>query len=182
MTTWVGLDPSIAAFGYAVLGAEHHQPLQLLEVGTWKTKPEAGEQKRDDRARRVISIARELKALLYKHQPSVVAIESPVLGMRDGKVAVHIAARVRGMVEGLCVGFNFGMVEFTPQAVKKAIVGAHDASKAAVANALFAMGYKTESLDDNATDALAIAHIAARRLGTIARATPATYSADDLDF
>lgn len=188
MTIWIGLDPSIAAFGYAVLGAEPHQKLEVIDVGTWHTRPDSGAQKRDDRARRILELGRKLKALLQAYQPRTVAIESPVLGMRDGKVAVHVAARVRGMVEGLVVGFNFGLVEYTPQAVKKSMTGRNDASKEEVAMAL-ARTYDLSGLelDDNATDALAVANLAARRMGLVSMAVPSKYSpttdaGDDLDF
>lgn len=165
--TWVGLDPSIAAFGYAVLHSAGGSRFDVLAVGTWKTKPDADEGKRDDRARRVLSIGRELKALLGEHRPSLVAIESPVLGMKDGKVSVHIAGRVRGLVEGLCVAGELELVEYTAQAVKKATAGRHNASKEEVAAAVrrFYPSHATWNLDNNATDALAVAHVGASRSG-----------------
>jgi Holliday junction resolvasome RuvABC endonuclease subunit len=174
----LGLDPSIAGFGYAALKLPWSAgPLEVVRAGTWKTKPNASDAKRDDRARRVLELATKLRDVIAELKPELIAIESPVLGMRDGKVAVHVAGRVRGMVEGIVTAMGIGLVEYTPQDVKKHVAGAHDASKAAVADALFARGLKTEKLDDNATDAMAVAYVAAQRCGFSRRLSSATVPA-----
>lgn len=158
----IGIDASIAATGYAVLSMG-----VLVDIGTWRTKvrPTAG--KFADRARRSEEIGRAFLALLDEHKPGALFIESPVFMPRDGKMSVHASARVRGVIEGICLAQSFSLAELGTQDVKRAICGEPGASKEQVARRLF-LAYGRDvrigRADDNATDALAVAHVGASRL------------------
>lgn len=167
MTVWAGFDPSIAAFGYAVMRKEIGGQPVLQTLGTWRTKidPDAG--KLEDRARRGRELAKRIVDLLNEWGVQDCYIESPVLGMRDGKIAVHTAGRVRGIVEGLCFSRGLMLAEVRPEILKQAVTGRKDASKEQVARVLmraypFPMVFDS---DTNATDALAVAHVGAHRGG-----------------
>ncbi len=164
MSVWLGLDPSIAAFGWALLDTESG----LVALGSWRTKVDAKAGKFEDRARRAEAIGRQLIALISNFRPSSASIEAPVLMPNDGKMSVHASARVRGVAEGVCLALGLPLTEVSPQDVKRAIAGEPGASKEAVARRLFHLyGRDTRigDADDNATDALAVAHVGLARGG-----------------
>lgn len=165
--TWIGLDPSISAFGYAVMRQELGGQPFVLDIGTWKTRIDDRAGKLEDRARRVRELGAKLKALLYDRQPSAVYVESLALGMKTGRGTVQTLGRIRGLVEGLCIGFSFELSEVRPEVLKEVVAGQKSASKEQVARVVMRLypEPKVFEADTNATDALAVAHVGAYRGG-----------------
>lgn len=188
MTVWAGLDPSIAAFGYAVMRREVGGQPYLQTLGTWRTKIDADAGKLEDRARRCRELAVRIAELFTEFGVQDAYIESPVLGLRDGKIAVHTAGRMRGLVEGICFARGVTLAEVRPEILKQAVTGRKDASKEQVARVL-ARAYPMPMVfdaDTDATDALGVAHVGAHRGGSgvtissgVVRYSPP--SEDDLD-
>jgi crossover junction endodeoxyribonuclease RuvC len=165
--TWLGLDPSIQAFGWAVMRREPGGQPFVRDLGTWHTRIDDGEGKMADRARRVRELTQKLVELLTEHRPQEAYVESLALGMRTGRGTVQTLGRVRGIVEGVCFCHNVELAEVRPDVVKQAVTGRRDATKEQVARTL-AGAYATPlvlNADTNATDALAVAHVGAYRAG-----------------
>jgi Holliday junction resolvasome RuvABC endonuclease subunit len=164
--TWIGIDPSIAALGFAVLRRldPSAQPV-LIEIGTLVTKLDKYEEKLADRARRIAELGRGLMAVLDRHPDLDAAyIESLVLNGRDGRVSVQTLGRVRGLVEGLCLARGLELSEVEPKVLKMAVAQRKDASKEDVARVVRRF-YRTTETNNNATDSLAVAHVGAYRFG-----------------
>lgn len=171
--TWLGLDPSIASYGWAVLERSDGLGPRVVDVGTWATRIDHDAGKLDDRARRVTELGAALLALLDQHRPRFAVVEGLALGMRTGRGTVQTLGRIRGLTEGLCLARAIPLRELRPDAVKAALTGARNASKAAVAarlRQLFPGVTCVARADENGTDALAVA-LAGERGGT-ARVTP----------
>jgi crossover junction endodeoxyribonuclease RuvC len=163
----MGLDPSIAAFGFAVL---HHdlgaaRPV-VLEMGAWITKPDKKAKKLEDRADRVGLIGARLVELIEHWKPAEAYVEGLALGMATSRLTAQTLGRVRGLAEGICIAAGIPILEVSAQAVKQAVTGRRDASKELVARLLvqqFPIARGVMTLD--ATDALAVAHVGAHRYG-----------------
>jgi Holliday junction resolvasome RuvABC endonuclease subunit len=182
VTTWLGLDPSIAAYGYAVLCDG-----QLMELGTFHTRRDPTAKKLDDRAERVEVLGRNLLDLIDRWGANEAFVESLafVPGRTSGP-ATSVLGRVRGLTEGICLARGVRLREFRPDVVKAAVTGRRNASKAEVAEAMARLYLSAgePGVDENATDALAVAHVGASRNNFSGRLQPATYSfdPDDLSF
>lgn len=164
---WLGLDPSIAAFGYAVLqrSPEH---FDCIDIGTWRTRIDGDDGKLADRARRVRELGMQLIALLEEHEPiEAVYVEGLALGMKTSRSTAQTLGRVRGLVEGICLVRGLEIAEVSPQTLKQVAAGNRSASKEEVARAVkqHYAAHATWNVDDNATDALAVAHVGAYRHG-----------------
>lgn len=189
---WFGLDPSIAAFGYAVVyRADADGSPVCCALGTWKTKIDGDAGKLSDRARRVKELGALLLRLIDEWKPTEVYVESLALGMKTSRGTAQTLGRIRGLVEGICIARPMlELAEVRPEVVKQAVTGRKDATKEQVARAV-ARFYATPSVfdaDTNATDALAVAHVGAHRFGHGANVVSGVVdfrdrdSGDDLDF
>jgi crossover junction endodeoxyribonuclease RuvC len=165
--TWIGFDPSIASFGYAVMNRQLGGQPVVLEMGTFKTKLSRNEPKLEDRARRVRELIENVARLLDEHRPSEAYVESLAFGMNTSRMTSSVLGRVRGTVEALCFDRKIELAEIRPEVVKQAIVGRKDADKETVARFL-RRAYQlsgSASYDLDATDALAVAHVGTPRFG-----------------
>lgn len=149
----LGLDPSIASFGWAICSE-----LGVVDLGAWRTKVDPKVGKFADKGRRSEEIGRSLLALIAKHRPQRAFIEAPALMPKDGKLSVHASARVRGLAEGICLAMGIPLTELGSQKVKRAITGESSASKEQVAKRLHQIFPVAMVLDArlDATDALAV--------------------------
>lgn len=162
---WLGLDPSLSAFGWAVCESETQTP-GVVDIGVWRTKIDGDEGKLEGRARRIYQLGQQLIDLVDLHRPRRAFIESLVfLGpdasgrSRQSKSGVSASSRVRGMVEGICLAKGLELHECRPHSVRLAIVGQKKASKEDMARRLRQLFpvpcVMNAGLD--ATDALAVA-------------------------
>lgn len=165
---WVGFDPALSAFGFAVMNQEVGGQPTVLEMGTWRTRADDRAGKLEDRSRRFGELVVAIEKLLGTYTPNEAYIESPA--MVPGKTSYHAiaaAARSRGIVEALCYVRGVELAEVRPDIVKQAVTGRRDASKDGVflvLKRLYRLSHG-ESVDLNASDALAVAHVGAHRHG-----------------
>ena len=167
MTTWLGLDPSISNFGYAVMRREIGGQPFVQSLGTWKTRIDDSAGKLEDRARRVRELGTKLLELVTEYGVQDAYVESLALGMKTGMGTVQTLGRIRGLVEGICMSRGISLAEVRPDVLKQAVTGRRDSSKEQVARVL-ARAYPMPMVfdaDTNATDALAVAHVGAHRCG-----------------
>ncbi len=105
----------------------------------------------------------ELEVMLARLRPAWVAIEG-AFSARNARSALRIG-EARGVVMGAVARRGTRIEEIAPAAAKKALVGHGAASKEQVARMIGnLLDIETESLKDDATDALALAWSVAQRL------------------
>ena len=117
----LGIDPGTAVLGYGVVESAAGQPARLLECGILQTKA------RDPLPSRLRVIHDGILALLARHRPDVMAVES-VFYARNARTTM-VMSHGRGVV--LLAGEEAGVPisEYTPAMVKKAVVGRGGALK-----------------------------------------------------
>lgn len=184
---WLGLDTSVAAFGYCVMGLNVHGRAFVVRAGVWKTKIDRAEGKLDDRARRVAELGDLLLELVDAEKPGVVFVEDLALGMKTSRATAQTMGRIRGLVEGVCRARRIELSAVRPHILKKACTGRADASKEEVRDVVSRLYSLAAGGDLNATDAVATAHVGAHRSGLGVSSGVVSYrrdvEADDaLDF
>lgn len=132
----LGLDPGFRRFGWAVvrLGSQGDE---LLGMGVWrtaKTAAKANLRKASDDHRRGQELARELIGALDRWEPTVLCAEA-ISFVRSASVMASMG-RVWGLLDVVCAQRELPLLEASPQALKKAVTGRLDASKADVQAAL----------------------------------------------
>lgn len=88
MITILGIDPSLRACGWAVLGlGEHHRLVAVGCVETTQREPMGKGNAlahQHDAARRGCDVAAEIERALYLHDPAAIGIESPLTAQDAG--------------------------------------------------------------------------------------------------
>lgn len=198
MRRWVGLDSSIAAFGWAVLEATPYAVPALVDLGVWRTAVDyAAQRKTDDLDRRLDELAASLLELLERVEPAELYLEGLARGQNDGWLSVSALGQIRGVVLGMAKARGLKVASFRPRDAKRWVTRQQKSTKLDVARALEReypgtlkrIGNPTSesSVMLGATDALAIAVLGGR--GTLSgRITPNVYKSpsagplDDLDI
>ena len=111
----LGIDPGTAVLGYGVVESVAGGSARLLECGIIETKA------RDPLPSRLRTIHDGIRALLTRHRPDAMAVES-VFVARNVRTTM-VMSHGRGVV--LLAGEEAGVPisEYTPAMVKKAVVG-----------------------------------------------------------
>ncbi len=111
----LGIDPGTAVLGYGVVETAAGQLGRLLECGIIETRA------RDPLAARLRIIHDGVAALVARHRPDVVAVESAFYGknVRTTMVLSH----ARGVILLAAEQAGVTIEEYSPAMVKKAIVG-----------------------------------------------------------
>ncbi|MDI6731464.1 MAG: crossover junction endodeoxyribonuclease RuvC [Candidatus Margulisbacteria bacterium] len=154
----LGIDPGTATTGFGVI-AEERDKLVFIEHGIIATSPKENAQIR------LRKIYGELKKLIIKHQPEIIAIEKLYFGTNT-KTAIAVG-QARGVALLAAAEFKVPVAEYTPLQVKMAITGYGRAEKKQIQQMVKTLlGLKDVPRPDDAADALAIAicHIHSYRL------------------
>lgn len=111
----LGIDPGTAVLGYGVVETAAGQLGRLLECGIIETRA------RDPLAARLRIVHDGVAALVARHRPDVVAVESAFYGknVRTTMVLSH----ARGVILLAAEQAGVTIEEYSPAMVKKAIVG-----------------------------------------------------------
>lgn len=145
----LGIDPGIADTGWGVIKEEAGK-IKCLGYGSVKTKAglETGE--------RLVLIAAELKKIIKKFQPDLVAIEE-LFFAKNVKTAM-VVGQARGVAVLTIRQAGVPMVEFKPSQVKQAVSAYGAAGKAQVQKMVqMIFSLKEIPKPDDAADALAVA-------------------------
>ena len=153
----LGIDPGIAIVGYAIIHTKHrHEKPKVVDFGciiTSKSSP-AGE--------RLKIIYDEVNALIKKHKPHLISVES-LYFFKNLKTAMPVS-QAKGVILLSAAKENIPVLEFTPLQVKMTVVGYGKAEKKQVQEmtkqlldlSAFDLKKKDRKKDD-AADALGIA-------------------------
>ncbi len=154
----LGIDPGLRVLGWGVV--DSHGP-RLSHVANGVCRSEG-----DDLASRLLSLYRQLGAVLARHAPDIAAVEHTFVN-KDGSGSLKLG-QARGVAllalaeAGLTVG------EYAPNTVKKTVVGVGHADKRQVMHMVRMQLPGCDPAGPDAADALAVAICHAHH-----RATPA---------
>lgn len=159
----LGIDPGLAATGYGVIENRKTQIVnRKAEKGSWLVveygciRTEAKEPK----AERLSKIHREIKKLIKKFRPDVVAIEELFFGA-NAKTAMMVG-EARGVVLLACGEAKIDIKEYTPLEIKIALTNYGRAEKIQVQKMVQRFLNLPElPKPDHAADALACAYCCA---------------------
>lgn len=150
----LGIDPGIAIVGYGLLEADSRDIQQVIDVGVIRTG--AGL----PTAQRLLSVFRELEALIQKYSPTLAAVEKLYFG-KNVKTALTVG-EARGVILLALESSGIPLKEFTPLEVKVALTGYGRADKQQMQHMVQQLlGLKEIPRPDDAADALAVALTAA---------------------
>ena len=121
----LGIDPGTAVTGYGVVEPEPGRHGRLIECGIIRST------KSLPLATRLESIYEGVTALIEKHHPEAVAVESVFHG-RNVRTTVALG-HARGVILLAVARAGLELAEFPPSTVKRTIVGNGGAAKAQVA-------------------------------------------------
>ena len=111
----LGIDPGTAVLGFGVVEAVPGRPARLVECGILATKA------RDPLPSRLRIIHDGITALLARHRPDVMAVET-VFYARNVR-ATMVMSHGRGVVLLAAEEAGVPITEYTPAMVKKSVVG-----------------------------------------------------------
>lgn len=146
----LGLDPGYGRLGFGVLQRTGRGDLLYDTCGVITTTPKAS------LAERLVEIAKDLRHLMQKHQPTVVVIEE-LFFVQNITTGIKVA-EVRGVIELIAAEHGAQIIEIKPNEIKSIVTGQGHADKRQMQKmiTLLLRLDRTPSPDD-AADALAIA-------------------------
>jgi crossover junction endodeoxyribonuclease RuvC len=118
------VDPGTAVTGYGVVESGTGPSVRLVECGVIRTRA------RDALPARLRAIREGLDELLTRHKPDAVAVED-VFYARNVRTSL-VLAHARGVILLTAEEAGLPIGEYSPAAVKKAVVGRGGAGKAQV--------------------------------------------------
>jgi crossover junction endodeoxyribonuclease RuvC len=155
----LGIDPGLRRTGYACvkISARSAEPA-LIEAGVLRiatTGPLHA---------RLLQIRTELLEVLADLKPDHTAVETLFSHVKHAQTAI-IMGHARGVLLATLAEKNLSITEFAPKEVKRSVTGNGNATKEQVRRAVMAQcGLRTLKGPNDASDAMAIALTAARRL------------------
>jgi len=117
----LGVDPGTAATGYGVVARSGPGRVRLVECGVIRTSP--GE----SLVHRIREIHEEVRALVERHAPHVMAVEEVFHG-KNAQSALKLG-HARGAILLAAALSDLPVAEYAPRQIKKAVVGHGNASK-----------------------------------------------------
>ena len=154
----LGIDPGIARIGWAILD-EKNGKIEALAFDCFETKAN------EETPARLEKIYKEIKRLIKKYSPDVVAIEE--LFFNTNAKTAFVVGQARGVVFLACEQEKIKSLCYTPLQVKLAVSGYGRADKNQVANMVKnILKLKEIPRLDDVSDALAIGltHLFSRKV------------------
>ena len=153
----LGIDPGVAATGYAVVERAGGK-LSAVTFGVVRTSPEVS------MGARLMSLRRDLLALIDEQAPDVVALER-LFFSANVKTATAVG-QASGIVLAAAAEARLEVGDYTPNEVKQSVVGYGGASKRQVQVMVGALlGLREPPRPPDAADACALAICHLNRLG-----------------
>ncbi len=148
----LGIDPGSTLMGFGVI-TETSGVLSLVSVGVLKMTEK-------DPTRKLLELSQKLSHLLDEQQPELVGLEKLYFS-KNKKTALEVS-QARGVIASTLLTRGLPILEYGPGQIKMAITGYGNADKESVAKMVqYILKLEKDKLDDNASDALAIAITAA---------------------
>jgi crossover junction endodeoxyribonuclease RuvC len=146
----LGIDPGTAVLGYGVVESGQGRHGRLLECGTLTTGA------RDPLPARLRILHDGVTALLARHAPDAVAVESAFYG-KNVRTAV-VLSHARGVILLAAEMAGLEIAEYSPASIKKTIVGRGAALKPQIGYMVAQLlRLKAPPAPDDAADGVAVA-------------------------
>ena len=147
MSLVLGIDPGSRVTGYGVIEVQGNR-LSYVDCGCIRSEGGA-------LPARLKKIFDGVLQLVETHQPSQVAIEEVFVG-RNAASALKLG-QARGAAMAACLQFKLEVSEYSARQVKQAVVGTGAAQKAQIQHMVKALLGISDTLAEDAADALAVA-------------------------
>lgn len=149
----IGIDPGFARTGVGIVDYDNNK-LKMILCDCLETSA------KEKFSTRLKYLYRELKKIIIKYKPQLVAIEE-LFFCKNVKTALNVG-QARGIVLLTAMLNNLPILEFTPLQVKQAISGYGRADKKQIQHLIKVyLNLKDAPQPDDAADALAVAICAA---------------------
>ncbi len=149
----LGIDPGSTLMGFGVI-IEMGGELSFESVGVLTIKEK-------DPTKKLLELSKKLEELLDKTKPELVGLEKLYFS-KNKKTALEVS-QARGVIARALLVRNLPILEYGPGQIKVAVTGYGNADKESVAKMVkYILKLPSDKLDDNASDALAIAIAAAQ--------------------
>ncbi|KGG12213.1 MULTISPECIES: crossover junction endodeoxyribonuclease RuvC [Prochlorococcus] len=144
----LGIDPGLAKVGYGLINCKEKSK-EIIDCGIIKTNKDQSD------GDRMIEIARDLRYIIRKWEPSLASVEKFFFYRSSATISV---LQARGVIMMTLARFNIPVLEFPPMQIKLAVTGFGHAKKdEVVASVIRELELKKPPKPDDAADALAIA-------------------------
>jgi Holliday junction resolvasome RuvABC endonuclease subunit len=160
----LALDPSLRAFGFAVINAAG----EVLETGCIKTEPQYKKLRTrvgDDRCRRISELNNQLLTIIGKHNIQYIVSEQPH-GSQSAGSAIMVGITL-GIIQTLSDTLDIGVEWYSETDAKKALLNKNSASKKETIEAikqLYSVKWDNVKYKDEAVaDALAVHNVAMKQ-------------------
>lgn len=156
----LGIDPGLQICGYACLETNQRQE-KLIEAGVFKTITHSPIEAK------LNQIAKDIKALLKKLTPRIVAVEELYSHYTHPKTAI-LMGHARGVILQSCAEASIKVENFGATRIKKSLTGNGRASKEQMQRAIqsiLSLSFVPEP--DDVADAIAVALCCANQLHSI---------------
>jgi len=144
----IGIDPGLTATGYAVIQADESGE-QFVAGGLIRTHTR-------DLTNRLEQIFSQILKVLGQYQPEVLALEELYSKYHHPRTAI-LMGHARGVICLAAAKMGIPLTGYAASQVKRALTGNGNASKEQVQAAVMATLGLSDPLDDNVSDALALA-------------------------
>ena len=149
----VGVDPGLASTGWGIVDF-YSEKFRYIAHGCIETEANT------PRGERLLIIYESFKKILKLYQPSEAAMENLYFGKNISSAMT--VSEARGVLYMILTQFKLPVMELTPNAIKKAVVGVNKAEKNQIQEMVrFLLGLPEIPKPDHAADALAAAICAA---------------------
>ncbi len=154
----LGIDPGSRVTGYGIV-EEARGELRAVDCGVIRLDVAA------PASQRYLAIHDGLEALIGRHRPDVMAVES-LFFCKSASSAIKLA-QVRGVVLLAAAQAGLEVYEYAPRRIKQAVVGRGAASKVQVQQMIkVLLGLPEAPQPEDAADALAVAICHAQAVGS----------------
>ena len=147
MAIILGIDPGSRVTGFGLINSVGSR-LEYIDCGCIRTSS-------DEQPERLLTIFSELTVIIERHSPQQAAIEEVFVG-RNVQSALKLG-QARGSAIVACRNQGLPVGEYSPRQVKQALVGAGGADKSQVQHMVKALLSISDTIAEDAADALAIA-------------------------
>ncbi len=144
----LGIDPGLVNTGWGIIKVEGNKNTYIAD-GTIKTKSTT------EMSIRLMHLYTELKKVIDEYKPSICGIETAFVG-KFAKSALALG-QARGIALLTPAIFNVSVMEFTPNQIKKSIVGGGHAQKGQIDMMVKTLLRIQKCDSEHSADALAIA-------------------------
>ena len=146
----LGIDPGTATTGYGLVREDKGGNLIAVEYGVVRTPAQ------DAMPQRLLQIYHQIQEIISLHRPDAGAVEK-LFFQSNAKTAMSVG-QARGVILLALAETEIPIAEYTPLAIKQAVVGYGSADKRQVQHMIRALlGLDDIPKPDDAADALAVA-------------------------